>query len=76
MTKIIFFKNFIKGISSVISNNQNQDKIFENHYKYLKRIIQEVLQIDARSPDEFNYCIYLLDRENLPLNDDIDIVCI
>jgi hypothetical protein len=70
----VYFLFSYKGVSSVISNNQNPDKLFENHYKYLKRIIEDVIQIDSRNQDELNYCIYLLDRDYLPLNDHDDIV--
>ena len=50
-------------------SKQNSDSIFENHYKYLKHVIKDVIQIEAKHQDEFNYCIYLLDRDYLPQND-------
>ena len=53
----------------MITSKQNSDKIYENHYQYLKRIVENVIQIETKNQDEFNYCIYLLDREYLPLND-------
>jgi hypothetical protein len=40
--------------------------MFLNHYKYLKHVIENVLEIKPKTQEELNYCIYLIDRDYLP----------
>lgn len=50
------------------------DLILKNHYEYLKSTVRDVLKVSHKNEAELNYCIYLLDRDLLPLNES-DIVC-
>lgn len=60
----------LSGIWSVFpSQFQTIDSILSSHYNYLKNTIVEVLKIGYKNMDELNYCIYLLDRDLLPLNE-------
>ena len=57
-----------------ISNSFNAqffptDSVLNLHYKYLRRVIKEVLQIGNTNEEQLNYCIYLLDTNALPLNE-------
>ena len=59
-----------KGIWSIFpSQYQAIDSILKSHYQYLKNVIAEVLKISYKNMEELNYCIYLLDRDLLPLNE-------
>lgn len=42
--------------------------MLNEHYEYMKHIVQNVLQIESENSHELNYFIYLLDKDNLPIN--------
>jgi hypothetical protein len=70
--RLLLWKIFLGITSTNLFENQfsSTEKIFSDHYSYLKYNIENVLEIKMKRPDELNYCIYLLDRDYLPLNRD------
>ena len=55
------------------SQCSSSDVILKTHYKYLKHVIQDVLQVTCKNDEQLNYFIYLLDHNALPL-DGFDLV--
>jgi len=70
--RLLLWKIFLDISSSNLFENQfaSTEKIFSDHYIYLKHNVENVLEIKMKKADELNYCIYLLDRDYLPLNRD------
>lgn len=42
--------------------------MLDEHYNYMKRIVQHVLKVESRNDHELNYFIYLLDKDKLPIH--------
>jgi hypothetical protein len=43
------------------------DKTFSDQYEYLKHVLQDVMLMSTQDAEELNFCIFLLDKESLPL---------
>lgn len=58
----------IKGITNKYSNQSNSTlALFNEHYSYLKRIIQDVLEFKCENDVHLNYNIHLLENNQLPM---------
>ena len=67
--RLVLWKICLGVSGSFQSEYTTSDKVLKDQYDYLKRILEEVIQINNKNPLEFNFCIYLLDKESLPLNE-------
>jgi len=57
------------GISNIFhSQDYLSNQIHTKHYEYLTHVLTQVLKVNMNRSDQFNYCLYLLDKEHLPLN--------
>ncbi|RNA42256.1 hypothetical protein BpHYR1_021204 [Brachionus plicatilis] len=57
------------GVSSPFHEQNNTiDKMLKEHYEYMKHIIENILQIEAKNDQDLNYFIYLLDKDRLPID--------
>lgn len=55
------------GISGLFQDQYNAtDKSLNEQYQYLQHVLENVIVMKRQLPAEMNFCLYLLDRGELP----------
>lgn len=67
--RLIFWKLLLGISNSFQPQYSSSDSILNSHYNYLRRVIQEVIQIKSNNEEELNFYIYLLDKNRLPFEE-------
>lgn len=66
--RLMFWKRLLGMSSYFDAKYTSTDSILLEHYKYLKSVVLDVLQLKPSDNEVLNLYIYLLDKNQLPLD--------